>query len=149
MPRRPCYRDPMTWLTWALLSALFAAATAILAKVGVAGMDANLATAVRTSVVVVFTWLLAFATRSPAGFQALPSRSWIFLVLSGLATGLSWLCYFHALQVGPASRVAPVDKLSVALVIVFSALFLGERLTWGKGIGGILIVAGAITIALE
>ena len=120
----------MTWLTWALLSALFAAATAILAKVGVAGIDANLATAVRTSVVIVFTWLLAFATRPPAGFQALPGKSWLFLVLSGLATGLSWLCYFHALQVGPASRVAPIDKLSVALVIVFSALFLGERLTW-------------------
>jgi transporter family protein len=79
----------------------------------------------------------------------LSSKSWIFLVLSGLATGLSWLCYFHALQVGPASRVAPIDKLSVALVILFAALFLGERLTWGKGIGGLLIVAGAITIALE
>ena len=76
-------------------------------------------------------------------------KAWIFLVLSGLATGLSWLCYFHALQVGPASRVAPVDKLSVALVIVFAEVFLGERLTWGKGIGGVLIVAGAIVIALE
>jgi transporter family protein len=139
----------MTWLTWSLLSALFAAATAVLAKLGVAGIDPNLATAVRTSVVVMFTWLLAFATRPPAGFQALSSKSWIFLVLSGLATGLSWLCYFHALQAGPASRVAPVDKLSVALVIVFGALFLGERLTWGKAIGGLLIVAGAVTIALE
>jgi len=139
----------MTWLTWSLLSALFAAATAVLAKLGVAGIDPNLATAVRTSVVVMFTWLLAFATRPPAGFQALSSRSWVFLVLSGLATGLSWLCYFHALQAGPASRVAPVDKLSVALVIVFGALFLGERLTWGKAIGGLLIVAGAVTIALE
>jgi len=139
----------MTWLTWSLLSALFAAATAILAKVGVAGIDANLATAVRTSVVVVFTWFLAFATRPPVGFQALSSKSLIFLVLSGLATGLSWLCYFHALQVGPASRVAPIDKLSVVLVIVFGALFLGERLTLGKSIGGLLIVAGAIAIALE
>src|ERR1017187_8074394 len=139
----------MTWLTWSLLSALFAAATAILAKLGVAGMDANLATAVRTSVVVAFTWLLAYATRQPTGFQALSGKSWIFLVLSGLATGLSWVCYFHALQVGPASRVAPVDKLSVALVIVFAALFLGERLTWAKGAGGLLIVAGAIIIALE
>lgn len=150
--QRQCVRATlilMTWLTWSLLSALFAAATAILAKLGVAGVDANLATAVRTSVVVVFTWLLACVTRPPAGFQALSSKSWIFLVLSGLATGLSWLCYFHALQVGPASRVAPIDKLSVALVILFAALFLGERLTWGKGIGGLLIVAGAITIALE
>jgi transporter family protein len=139
----------MTWLTWSLLSALFAAATAILAKVGIAGIDANLATAVRTSVVVVFTWLLAYAGRPPDGFQALSSKAWVFLGLSGLATGLSWLCYFHALQIGPASRVAPIDKLSVALVILFAALFLGEQLTWAKGVGGLLIVAGAITIAME
>src|SRR5580658_5120551 len=139
----------MTWLTWALLSAVFAAATAILAKLGVAGVDSNVATAVRTSVVVVFTWVLAYILRGPSSFQALSTRTWIFLVLSGFATGLSWLCYFHALQAGPASRVAPIDKLSVALVILFSALFLGERLTWGKGVGGLLIVAGAITIALE
>src|SRR5215469_2267527 len=97
----------MTWFTWSLLSALFAAATAILAKVGVTGVDPNLATAVRTSVVVVFTWLLALATREPTGFQPLAGKTWLYLVLSGLATGLSWLCYFHALQIGPASRVAP------------------------------------------
>lgn len=141
--------ERMTWFTWSLLSALFAAATAILAKIGVAGVDANLATAVRTSVVVLFAWLLAFTTRPQTGFEALSNKAWLFLSLSGLATGLSWLCYFHALQVGPASRVAPIDKLSVALVIVFAALFLGERLTWAKGVGGLLIVAGAITIALE
>jgi transporter family protein len=139
----------MTWLTWSLLSAFFAALTAILAKVGVAGVDANLATAVRTSVVVLFTWLLAYATRQPSGLQALTNRTWLFLTLSGVATGLSWLCYFHALQIGQASRVAPVDKLSVVLVILFGALFLGERLTWARGVGGLLIVAGAITIALE
>jgi len=139
----------MTWLAWALLSALFAAATAILAKIGVAGVDANLATAVRTSVVVAFTWLLAYGTRQPQAFAGFSGKTWLFLALSGLATGLSWLCYFHALQVGPASRVAPIDKLSVALVIVFGALFLGEGLTWGKGIGGLLIVAGAITVALD
>jgi transporter family protein len=139
----------MTWLTWSLLSALFAAATAILAKIGIAGLDANLATAVRTTVVVAFAWLLACATRQPTGFQAISNKAWLFLALSGLATGLSWLCYFHALQIGPASRVAPVDKLSVALVIVFGSVFLGERLTWAKGVGGLLIVAGAITIALE
>ncbi len=98
---------------------------------------------------VIFTWLLAYATRKPEGFQPLSTKTLIFLILSGLATGLSWLCYFHALQVGPASRVAPVDKLSVALVIVFGLLFLGEPLTWAKGVGGLLIVAGAITIALE
>src|SRR5580658_11385553 len=139
----------MTWLTWALLSAVFAAATAILAKLGVAGVDSNVATAVRTSVVVVFTWLLAYILRGPSSFQALSSRTWMFLVLSGFATGLSWLCYFHALQAGPASRVAPIDKLSVPLVILFAALFLGGRLSWAKGAGGLLIVAGAITIALE
>jgi transporter family protein len=87
--------------------------------------------------------------RPQAGFQTLSKNSWIVLVLSGLATGLSWLCYFHALQIGPASRVAPIDKLSVALVIVFGALFLGEGLTVGKTVGGLLIVAGAITIAVE
>lgn len=139
----------MSWFAWALLSALFAAATAILAKVGVAGVDSNVATAVRTSVVVVFTWLLAFAFRQPNSFQAFSGRTWLFLTLSGIATGLSWLCYFHALQAGPASRVAPIDKLSVALVILFSAPFLGEGLTWGKSVGGLLIVAGAIVIALE
>jgi len=139
----------MTWLTWSLLSALFAAATAILAKLGVEGIDANLATAVRTSVVVVFTWLLAYAARQPTGFHPLSKKAWIFLIFSGLATGLSWLCYFHALQVGPASRVAPIDKLSVALVILFAALFLGEPLTWAKGVGGLLIVTGAIVIAVE
>jgi bacterial/archaeal transporter family protein len=139
----------MTWLTWSLLSAVFAAATAILAKRGVAGIDANLATAVRTSVVVLFTWLLALATRQRAGFRGWPAQSWLFLILSGLATGLSWLCYFHALQVGQASRVAPVDKLSVVLVIAFGALFLGERLTWAKGAGGLLILTGVVVIALE
>src|SRR2546422_1219590 len=139
----------MTWLTWSLLSALFAALTAILAKLGVAGLDANVATAIRTSVVVVFTWLIAYAMRQPASFQVLSGKTWLFLVLSGLATGLSWLCYFRALQAGPASRVAPIDKLRVALVILLAALFLGERLTWSKGVGGLLIVAGAITIALE
>lgn len=139
----------MTWLAWALLSAFFAALTAILAKLGVAGVDANLATAVRTSVVVTFTWILALLTRQPNAFQLFSGKTWLFLGLSGVATGLSWLCYFHALQVGPASRVAPIDKLSVIGVILVAWLFLGEGLSWGKGIGGLLIVAGAITIALD
>ena len=139
----------MTWLAWSLLSAFFAALTAILAKLGVAGVDSNLATAVRTSVVVIFTWLLAYGTRTPEWFRGFSNKTWLFLVLSGIATGLSWLCYFHALQIGPASRVAPVDKLSVVLVILLSSLFLGERVTWAKGAGGLLIVAGAITIAME
>ena len=102
--------NSMTWLTWSLLSAVFAALTAILAKLGVAGVDSNLATAIRTSVVVVFTWLLAYGTRTPTWFSGFSNKTWLFLVLSGIATGLSWLCYFHALQIGPASRVAPVKR---------------------------------------
>ncbi len=139
----------MTWLIWALLSAFFAAATAILAKLGVAGVDANFATAVRTTVVVVFTWLIAYVARAPGTFHVPSNKTWLFLALSGLATGLSWLCYFRALQVGPASRVAPIDKLSVVLVIVFAIVFLGEKLTWGKAVGGALICAGAIAVALD
>jgi transporter family protein len=144
----------MSWLMWALLSAVFAAATAVLAKLGVENVDSNLATAIRTTVVVVFTWLIVAAVgegSSPGAdlFGSISRRSWIYLALSGLATGLSWLCYFRALKLGPASRVAPIDKLSVALVIGLSALFLGERLTWGKGVGGLLIVAGAIVVALD
>jgi bacterial/archaeal transporter family protein len=139
----------MSWLIWSLFSAVFAAATAILAKLGVEKIDSNLATAIRTSVVVVFTWLIVMVARPDADAGPISRRSWMLLTLSGLATGLSWLCYFRALKLGPASRVAPIDKLSVALVIVLSALFLGERLTWAKGAGGLLIVAGAIIIALE
>jgi bacterial/archaeal transporter family protein len=136
------------WLTWALLSAFFAAVTAVLAKVGVAGVDSNLATAIRTSVVVVFTWLLVALTRETAEVQMLSRKTWLFLALSGVATGLSWLCYFHALKIGPVSKVAPIDKLSVVLVIVFGALFLGERMSVAKAAGGFLILAGAIIIAL-
>jgi bacterial/archaeal transporter family protein len=139
----------MSWIVWALLSALFAAATAIFAKLGVSGVDSNFATAVRTTVVVLLAWGIALATRSEGTFHVPSNRTWLFLTLSGLATGLSWLCYFHALQLGPASRVAPIDKLSVVLVIAFAALFLGEALTWGKALGGLLIVAGAIVVALE
>jgi transporter family protein len=138
----------MTWLLWALLSAVFAALTAILAKVGVTGIDATLATAIRTSVVLVFTWLMVFLTGA-RGIGAIPGRSWLWLLLSGIATGLSWLCYFHALRSGPASRVAPLDKLSVVLVVLFAAVFLGERLTPVKGAGVLLMAAGAIAIALE
>jgi transporter family protein len=139
----------MNWLVWSLLSAVFAALTAILAKLGVAGVDSNLATAVRTSVVVVFTWGLAYVNAPANSLQAFTGKTWLYLVISGLATGLSWLCYFHALQVGEASRVAPIDKLSVVLVIVLATVFLGERLTWGKGLGAALIAAGAIVIAVD
>jgi transporter family protein len=139
----------MSWLFWALLSALFAATTAIFAKLGVAGVDSNFATAVRTTVVVLLAWGIALATRTENSFHVPSPRTWLFLTLSGLATGLSWMCYFKALQLGPASRVAPIDKLSVALVIGFAALFLGEKITWGKALGGSLIVAGAIVVALD
>jgi transporter family protein len=139
----------MNWFVWALLSAFFAGATAILAKVGVSGVNSNLATAIRTTVVFVFTWGIALATTSTASLYSLSRRTWTFLVLSGLATGLSWLCYFRALQVGQASRVAPVDKLSVVFVIVFAAIFLHEQLTWHHWIGGLLIATGAVILAFK
>jgi bacterial/archaeal transporter family protein len=138
----------MNWLSWALLSAIFAALTAILAKIGVAGVDANVATAIRTSVIVIFTWAIVMVG-SKGAVMPTSRRTWIFLTLSGLATGLSWLCYFRALQLGPASRVAPIDKLSVVLVIIFAAVVLGERLTLSKIAGGALIALGAIILALE
>ena len=137
----------MNWFVWALLSALFAGLTAILAKVGVAGVDSNLATAIRTTVVFVFAWGIALAMTNLTVLRTLPHRTWLFLVLSGLATGLSWLCYFRALQLGEASRVAPVDKLSVVFVIVLAAVFLREQLTWQQLAGGALIVTGAVILA--
>jgi transporter family protein len=136
-----------SWIFWSLLSALFAGATAVLAKVGVAGVDSNLATAIRTTVILVFAWGVAFFTAKPAALGAIASRTWTFLVLSGLATGLSWLCYFRALQLGQASQVAPIDKLSVVFVLVFAALFLNEPLTMKSGLGTALVVAGAIVLA--
>ncbi len=139
----------MNWLFWSLLSALVAGATAVLAKVGVAGVNSNLATAIRTSFVLVFAWAIALATTKPMALGELSRRTWLFLGLSGLATGLSWLCYFRALQLGEASQVAPIDKLSVIFVLVFAALFLQEPLTLRSGLGGLLIVAGAIVLALK
>jgi transporter family protein len=138
----------MNWIVWSLLSALFAAATAILAKVGVAHIDSNLATAIRTTVVVVFAWSIALALGKHEEIREVDARAWLFLTLSGLGTGLSWLCYFRALQLGPASRVAPLDKLSVVLVMVFAVLFLGERLSPMALAGGALIAAGAVVMVL-
>ena len=137
----------MNWFLWALLSAFFAGLTAILAKVGVAGVNSNLATAIRTTVVLVFAWAIALVTSKPAAVLELSRRTWLFLALSGLATGLSWLCYFRALQLGEASRVAPVDKLSIVFVIALAAFFLHERFTWHQWLGGGLVVAGAIVLA--
>jgi transporter family protein len=139
----------VNWLIWALLSALFAGMTAVLAKLGVAGVDSNLATAVRTTVVLVFAWAVALAVNPITAVAGLSRRTLLFLVLSGLATGLSWLCYFRALQLGEASKVAPIDKLSVVFVILFAALFLHEPMTWKTCLGGGLIAAGALVLAIR
>lgn len=139
----------MNWLGWSLMSAFFAGATAILAKVGVEGVNSHLATALRTTVVLAFAWMVALASGGAAGFDDVSRRTWLFLALSGLATGLLWLCYFRALQLGEASRVAPIDKLSVVFVLVFAALFLHEALTWKTIVGGGLITAGAVLLALK
>jgi transporter family protein len=138
----------MTWIGWALLSAFFAAATALLAKIGVAHVDSNLATAVRTTVVVVFAWAIAMALGKHGEIRLLDRRTMLFLTLSGIATGLSWICYFRALQLGPASRVAPLDKLSVPLVMLFGWVLLGEKINAAAMIGGALITAGAIVMVL-
>ncbi len=139
----------MNWLTWSLLSAFFAALTAILAKIGVTGVNSNVATAVRTTVVLGFTWLLAVPGLHESPLTSLGRRTWLFLALSGLATGASWLCYFRALQLGKASQVAPVDKLSVVLVLVFAAMFLGETLSAREYAGAGLIATGALLIAFK
>ena len=141
----------MNWIFWALLSAFFAGLTAVLAKIGVTGVDSNLATAVRTTVVLVFTWSIALSANgnAMAALSRLSHRSWGFLVLSGVATGLSWLCYFRALQLGDASRVAPVDKLSVVFTIVFAAVLLREKVGWQQLVGGSFVVVGAIILAVK
>lgn len=133
----------MSWFYWALLSAFFAGLTAVLAKIGVAGIDSNLATAIRTVVVLIFTWAIAL-TLSPAGeFSRITSRAWLFLALSGIATGLSWICYFRALQLGEVSRVAPVDKLGLLFALALAVIVLRERLSWQQWAGGVLMIAGA------
>jgi transporter family protein len=135
----------LNWFIWALLSAFFAGITAVLAKVGVKDIDSNTATAIRTVVIVVFAWSVAFFTNNQS-LSSIGRRTWIFLVLSGLATGLSWLCYFRALQLGDASQVAPVDKLSVVVAIALAGLFLHERINWHHWVGGLFILAGAVVL---
>ena len=139
----------MNWITWSLMSALFAGATAILAKQGVADINSNLATAVRTSVILVIAWAIALASVPASSVFQIGRRSLVFLILSGLATGLSWLCYFRALQLGEASRVAPLDKLSVVFVIIFAALFLGEKLTPWSLAGAGFVALGAVLLAIK
>jgi transporter family protein len=137
-----------SWLLFALGSAFFAALTALFGKLGVAGINSNLATFIRTIVILLVTAGILSLRNEWVRPSGLPTSSWVFLVLSGIATGLSWLCYYRALQLGPVSKVAPIDKLSVAIAIVFGVLLLGESLSWSLVIGGGLIVAGAIVIAV-
>ena len=136
----------MNWLHWALLSALFAGATAVLAKVGVKDVDSNLATAIRTVVILIFAWTVAWR-QGPVSLSGVSSRTWLFLILSGIASGASWLCYFRALQLGKASQVAPIDKLSAVVAMVLAATFLGEEPSWRHWIAGALIVSGSIVMA--
>ncbi|HEY5768384.1 MAG TPA: EamA family transporter [Terrimicrobium sp.] len=139
----------MNWFHWALGSAVFAAITAILAKVGVEGVDSNVATALRTTVVVFFTWAIVVFSGASGSVSQLSGRSVLFLVLSGFATGASWLCYFRALQLGEASQVAPVDKLSVVFVLLLAALFLGEKMHWQTILGAALMVGGALILSRQ
>ena len=134
------------WFVLALLSAVFAALTSILAKIGIDGVNSNLATAIRTVVVVAMAWLMVFITGAQGGISEISRKSWIFLILSGLATGASWICYYKALQVGEASKVVPVDKLSVVITLVLAFIFLNEKITVKSGIGCALI--GAVTLLM-
>ena len=137
------------WFFWALGSAAFAALTAVFAKAGVAEIDSSLATLLRTLVVVPLAALVAWLSGGFASAGAIPGRAWLFLALSGLGTGASWLCYFRALQLGEAARVAPVDKLSVVLVAIFGVLFLGEALSWKNWAGVALILVGVLLVAMK
>jgi len=136
------------WWLYALLSALFASLTAVFAKVGVTGVNANLATAIRTIIILLVAWGIVLARGEAKGISSLSRQHLIFLIISGIATGLSWIFYFKALQVGKVSLVAPVDKLSVALTIVFSVVFLGEALTLKTALGAVLIIAGTVVLIL-
>jgi len=138
-----------SWLLWAVLSAIFAAVTAIFAKIGVSGLNSDLATLIRTAVVVCVLVALVSATGQWQPLEEVSTRTWVFLVLSGLGTGASWLCYFRALKLGDAARVAPIDKLSVVFVAVLGVTFLGERLSGVNWAGVALIAAGAVLVALK
>ncbi len=136
------------WFVLALLSAVFAALTSILAKIGIDGVNSNLATAIRTMVVVVMAWGMVFLTHAQSGLAEISRKSWLFLILSGAATGISWLCYYKALQLGEASKVVPIDKLSVVLTLVFAFLFLHEQFNTKSLIGCLLIGAGTLVMVL-
>ena len=136
------------WVVFAVLSAVFASLTSILAKVGIDGVNSNLATAIRTVVVVLMSWGMVFLTHSQSGLQEISKRSWIFLILSGLATGVSWLCYYKALQLGDASKVIPIDKLSVVITILLAFIFLHEEFTAKSLVGCILIGIGTLLMVI-
>ena len=136
------------WAIFAILSAIFAALTSILAKIGIEGVNSNLATAIRTIVVVLMAWFMVFITGNQNGIVDISKKSWIFLILSGLATGASWLCYYKALQLGEASKVVPIDKLSIVITIVLAFIFLGEQITLKTLIGCCLIVTGTFIMIL-
>ena len=138
----------LLWWIFAILSAVFAALTSILAKVGIDGVDSNLATAVRTVVVVIMAWAMVFITHAQGGMSEISKKSWLFLILSGLATGVSWLCYYKAIQLGEVSKVVPIDKLSVVITLVLAFVFLHEEFTAKSVIGCILIGAGTLLMVL-
>lgn len=136
------------WIVFALLSAVFAALTSILAKVGIDGVNSNLATAIRTVVVVIMSWGMVFLTNSQGGISDISKKSWIFLILSGIATGISWLCYYKALQMGDTSKVVPIDKLSVVITLILAFVFLHEQFTYKSLIGCIFIGIGTLVMVL-
>ena len=136
------------WIIFAILSPVFAAITSILAKIGIENVNSNLATAIRTVVVVGMSWLMVFITHSQNGITAISKKSWLFLILSGFATGASWLCYYKALQTGEASKVVPIDKLSVVITLILAFVFLHEQFTVKSVIGCILITAGTLLMVL-
>lgn len=136
------------WFVLALLSAVFAALTSILAKIGIDGVNSNLATAIRTVVVLVMAWGMVFLTNAQNGIAEIGKKSWLFLILSGLATGASWLCYYKALQMGDASKVVPIDKLSVVITLILAFVFLHEEFTAKSAIGAVLITVGTLIMVL-
>jgi transporter family protein len=136
------------WAIFAILSAVFAALTSILAKIGIEGVPSNLATAVRTIVVVAMSWIMVFITNQQNSIFDISKKSWIFLILSGMATGISWLCYYKALQMGEASKVVPIDKMSVVLTLIMAFIFLHEQFTWKSAVGSVLITLGTLVMVL-
>lgn len=136
------------WFVFALLSAVFAALTSVLAKIGIEGVNSNLATALRTCVVLAMAWLMVFITHAQSGIGSIGRKSWVFLILSGLATGASWLCYYKAIQMGSVSKVAPIDKLSVVITLILAVIFLHEDFTVKSAIGAVLITAGTVLMVL-